>query len=143
MELRSFLPQDALAVSDLIRTNLHTYYANSWDLEYYCKMYESKQLIQVAQKIDMYVVESGGEIVAAGSLDGNEIKAMFVLNSLQSKGIGKWLILQLENILKSKKYTKSVVLSGKHAVGFYEKMGYTQTGKVFSKGEEIEMEKYF
>jgi citrate lyase synthetase len=141
MILRPFSPQDAPIVSDIIITNLHAYYANAWDVEDYSSMHRPKKLIQMAEKENIYVVESDGQIIATGSLKDNEIKDVFVLISEQSKGIGKWLVTQLERILKDKRYIKSFLFSGKYAVGFYEKMGYKQTGKVLSKGEDIEMEK--
>lgn len=141
MTLRPFTTNDASVLSCLIIDNLRKYYAQAWDLEEYCALYAEYALIKLAESEEIFVVEDKENIVATGSLAGNQIKSIFVSLTWQSKGIGRWLITQLEQKALIKGINKLIVLSGKHAVGFYEKLGYHKTERVFSKGEDIEMEK--
>ena len=67
------------------------------------------------------------------------LRQMAVLNDLQGKGIGKALMIFAENLARDRGYQKITMHARKNAIGFYEKMGYTKTGREF---EEITIPHY-
>jgi predicted GNAT family N-acyltransferase len=60
-----------------------------------------------------------------------QLRQMAVIAGLQGKGIGKVLMQFAENISRDLGYKKIIMHARKTAIGFYEKLGYTTTGKEF------------
>lgn len=60
-----------------------------------------------------------------------QLRQMAVIAGLQGKGIGKVLMQFAENISRDLGYKKIMMHARKTAIGFYEKLGYTTTGKEF------------
>lgn len=61
------------------------------------------------------------------------MRQMAVLNDLQGKGIGRALMQFAENIARDHGYRTIMMHARKHAVGFYEKMGYKKRGEEFTE----------
>src|SRR5258706_6079404 len=61
------------------------------------------------------------------------LRQMAVLNDLQGKGIGRALMQFAENIARDHGYKTIMMHARKHAVGFYEKMGYKAKGNEFTE----------
>jgi N-acetylglutamate synthase-like GNAT family acetyltransferase len=59
------------------------------------------------------------------------LRQMAVQNNLQGKGIGASLMNFAENVARDAGYKKIIMHARKTAIGFYEKLGYTVTGKEF------------
>jgi predicted GNAT family N-acyltransferase len=59
------------------------------------------------------------------------LRQMAVLNNLQGKGIGRALMTFAENLARDRGYKKLTMHARKHAIGFYEKMGYKIDGSEF------------
>lgn len=59
------------------------------------------------------------------------LRQMAVLNDLQGKGIGRALMQFAENIARDHGYKIIMMHARKHAIGFYEKMGYKSRGDEF------------
>ena len=59
------------------------------------------------------------------------LRQMAVQNNLQGKGIGASLMNFAENVARDHGYKKIIMHARKTATGFYEKLGYTVTGKEF------------
>lgn len=59
------------------------------------------------------------------------LRQMAVLNDLQGKGIGRALMTFAENLARDRGYRTLSMHARKHAVGFYEKMGYVAVGDEF------------
>ena len=60
-----------------------------------------------------------------------KLRQMAVLNALQGKGIGRALMQFAENLARDHGYKVLTMHARKHAVGFYEKMGYKVKGEEF------------
>ena len=67
------------------------------------------------------------------------LRQMAVLNNLQGKGIGRALMTFAENLARDRGYKKLTMHARKHAIGFYEKMGYKVAGSEF---EEVTIPHY-
>lgn len=61
------------------------------------------------------------------------LRQMAVSNNLQGKGIGASMMNFAENLARDNGYKKMIMHARKTAVGFYEKLGYTITGKEFTE----------
>ena len=61
------------------------------------------------------------------------LRQMAVQNNLQGKGIGASLMNFAENVARDRGYKKIIMHARKTAIGFYEKLGYTVTGKEFTE----------
>ena len=61
------------------------------------------------------------------------LRQMAVLNDLQGKGIGRALMTFAENLARDRGYRTLSMHARKHAVGFYEKMGYVAVGDEFEE----------
>jgi predicted GNAT family N-acyltransferase len=61
------------------------------------------------------------------------LRQMAVLNNLQGKGIGRALMLFAENLARDRGFKKVAMHARKHAIGFYEKMGYRVAGDEFTE----------
>jgi ribosomal protein S18 acetylase RimI-like enzyme len=61
------------------------------------------------------------------------LRQMAVLNDLQGKGIGRALMTFAENIARDRGYKNITMHARKHAIGFYEKMGYCVSGNEFTE----------
>lgn len=83
-----------------------------------------------------------GKIVACGRLHFNnlneaQIRYMAVDNSLQKQGIGKKILVLLEEKAKKKNAKKIILNARNHAVTFYKKSGYSVLGKYTGSDTEI------
>jgi GNAT superfamily N-acetyltransferase len=63
--------------------------------------------------------------------DTVRLRQMAVLNDLQGKGIGRALMSFAENLARDRGYKNLTMHARKHAIGFYEKMGYKVKGDEF------------
>lgn len=63
--------------------------------------------------------------------DTVRLRQMAVLNDLQGKGIGRALMSFAENLARDRGYKNLTMHARKHAIGFYEKMGYQVKGDEF------------
>lgn len=61
------------------------------------------------------------------------LRQMAVSDKLQRKGVGKALMNFAENIARDQGYKNMIMHARKHAVGFYEKMGYKVTSTEFTE----------
>jgi predicted GNAT family N-acyltransferase len=61
------------------------------------------------------------------------LRQMAVLNDLQGKGIGRALMTFAENLARDQGYKNLTMHARKHAIGFYEKMGYKVSGPEFTE----------
>ena len=61
------------------------------------------------------------------------LRQMAVLKNLQGKGIGKALMQFAENIARDRGFKKITMHARKTATGFYEKLGYSISGREFEE----------
>jgi len=67
------------------------------------------------------------------------LRQMAVPNNMQGKGIGRALMIFAENIARDLGYKTLIMHARKTATGFYEKLGYSISGKEF---EEVTLPHY-
>tara|TARA_Y100001949_G_C15845460_1_gene268199 strand:+ start:211 stop:648 length:438 start_codon:yes stop_codon:yes gene_type:complete len=77
----------------------------------------------------LFAVNDQKEIIGSGRLhfnNGNEgqIRYMAVTNSVQRKGLGSEIVLELETIAKNKGIQEMVLNARENAINFYLSLGY-------------------
>lgn len=80
--------------------------------------------------INAYIIDSKGEVVACGRLQENahntgQIRYMAVDSSQQGKGLGKQILIFLEEKGKETGLTKIELQARENALEFYKSAGYT------------------
>ncbi len=92
-----------------------------------------KRFLNRMHKRDICLVyEKDDKLFGSASLEGNDIKDVYVNPSYHRRGIGKGLIREIEKIALSKNMKKLKVMSSFNAQPFYEKCGFKKIRK-FSK----------
>jgi len=89
------------------------------------------------------------DIIACGRLHFSEpataqIRYMAVSEDFQQQGIGKLILLSLEDIAKKNQANKLILNARESAIGFYEKQGYkiiTETHTLFNTIKHFKMER--
>lgn len=61
------------------------------------------------------------------------LRQMSVMDNIQGKGVGRALMNFAENIARDQGYKHLIMHARKHAIGFYEKMGYQVTSTEFTE----------
>jgi len=95
----------------IIDYQLHTHYTMDWITD---KMRSSYFIVALI----------GDEVVGTGSLDGDEIKAVFVDPDHQRRGIGRAMMEELERYGKSKGLQEIKLNSSITGFEFYKKLHY-------------------
>lgn len=81
-----------------------------------------------------------GKVVGTGSLDGDEIKAVFVDPSYQRRGVGRAMMEELEEYARTKGLKEVVLNSSITAYDFYKKLNYHLIEKI---SEEFQGDRVF
>ena len=76
------------------------------------------------------------EVVGTGSLQGSELKSLFVSPELLRKGVGGTLVSELENVAAEQGLRQLSVSSSLSAVSFYSSLGYVEKSREFYGDEE-------
>ncbi len=137
--IRDWLPQDRQQVIDLIASVLTEYGLGSEPQGADRDVYEVEKYYQQTGG-EFWVIEQNQQLIGTAGFypikRGNravEIRKMYLLPEARGKGLGKFLLLQLEQIIKQKGFkeiwieTASVL---KEAVQLYEHSGYEPTSGV-------------
>lgn len=103
---------------------------------------EDKHAIHI---IAIIAVENGTAVGCARVLfgeDGGHIGRLAVKKSERERGIGKEICLFIIELCRERGYKRVWLNSQLHAVGFYEKLGFSRRGETFFEAgiEHIEME---
>lgn len=98
-----------------------------------------------AEKTSTHVmaIDENGECVGVGRLQLNspaeaQVRFMGVRDDQQGKGVGKAIMIYLEQKAKEQGAKKIVLQARENAVKFYEAIGYTITEKTFKLWEIIQ-----
>lgn len=128
--IRPFDEGDAEAVSRLIRENL--LHVNSRDytaavIDYMHRLFTPDYLRSLATTTDIFVAEQNGIVVGTVSLDGDEVRALYVAPVMHGRRVGERLLRHVEYHALLRHVHLLHLSASLTAVGFYEKMGYRST----------------
>ena len=134
MIIRRFKDTDAKKVSNLIIETMKK--SNSSDypkklLEDFIKEQTPEKITEWAKWTHFYVVEDNNKIIGCGAIgaywgkeDESSLFKIFIHPKYQGMGIGRMIVLKLEDDEFAKRANRIEVPASITAVEFYKKMGY-------------------
>ena len=133
--LREPKKEEVQDVVSLIRETIRDCYVGIYPpraVEFFLNYHSNSSIEQRTSIGLVLIVEKNGEIVATGSLVGNEISGVFVRSDLQHQGIGNLLMNELEARAITAGYGKVTLSISLPSLHFYEKRGYkvVKTGQI-------------
>jgi putative acetyltransferase len=84
----------------------------------------TKSIINKMKKRDMFCYIKNNKILGVVDLEGNKIGGLFIRHNYIKKGIGRELLIFIENHAKKKGISTVKLYSTKYAFPFYKKFGY-------------------
>ena len=138
MKIRKFKIDDAEKLSLLIQKTL--YKINIQDSPDFAikelhDEYSTQNLIKLSKKRDIYVATEKNKIIGSIANKNNFISTLFVNYLLKNKGIGKKLLIFIEDKIKKLGYLETELTASLSAISFFEKMNYIETKKQYDKNE--------
>ncbi|WP_433824642.1 N-acetyltransferase family protein [Actinoplanes sp. CA-015351] len=131
MQIRLFRPEDAPAVSAIIRACLRDVYSRDYPADVIDTMsahFDPARMIELADQRQMFVAESD-QILGTVSRDGNKVYTMFVRPDLIGTGIGRQLMDHIESLAAAEGFDHMETGASITGHGFYQRLGYTDIRK--------------
>lgn len=127
-QIRQMKESDLLSVYDLVQSTIQVSYLEVYPteaIEFFKNYHEKDNILKDAITGYTIIVQSGGEIIATGTLIGTNIRRVFVRPNFQNQGIGKSVVKRLEEKASLDKLSTldlSASLISRH---FWESLGFT------------------
>jgi GNAT superfamily N-acetyltransferase len=144
--IRTFAPQDAAAVSGVIRQTMAISNVADYPIERLQPLMDyfspEKVLLLSAERLCL-VAEVDGRVVGTVALEGSELCTFFILPEYQSMGIGSQLLTELERLAVAAGIDAIHTDASLTGAPFYERRGYQRTGTVIegTAGPQVGMVK--
>jgi GNAT superfamily N-acetyltransferase len=136
LSIRPFRPQDAGAVSALVRRSLLEVNIRDYDpaqVAAWAAYYTPEEIARVAGAGRLYVAWRGSRAVGSGAVapgpeGGCVLRTVFVLPEEQGQGVGRRIVETLERDPAFLAADPIALDASKTSRGFYEALGYVHTG---------------
>lgn len=97
-----------------------------------------QDFVPVDTGLTFIVAVQDAQVIGVVALDPKpdqqaQLRQMAVTPEWQGKGLGKELVIRLERVAQAAGVNEIFLHAREHAVGFYEKLGYTVQGEGFSE----------
>ncbi|MCK9319933.1 GNAT family N-acetyltransferase [Methanoculleus sp.] len=138
MKFRKAKKEDAKEISTLIRNTLEKVNSKDYSKEIISYLKRKNFKKEVEKKIEEregYVAIENEIIIGSVFLKDNRIGWVYVNSNFLGKGIGKKLMILIEEKAKKKGLKKVVLNPTKTALKFYEKLGYKKIKQEIWKTE--------
>jgi GNAT superfamily N-acetyltransferase len=144
--VRSFEPEDAEAVSSLIRQTMAISNSADYPLERLQPLmdyFSPEKVLLLSKERLCLVAETDGQVAGTIALDGSELCTFFVHPSFQGVGIGSELLAAIEHMALDAGIRTIHMDASLTGVPFYERRGYQRSGVDFegTAGMQIGMVK--
>ncbi|MBB2947428.1 GNAT superfamily N-acetyltransferase [Actinoplanes lutulentus] len=127
MQIRLFRPEDAPAVSAVIRACLRDVNSRDYPPDVIDTMsahFDPARVQELAARREMFVAESD-QILGTVSRDGNKVYTMFVRPDQIGSGIGRRLMTHIESLAAAEGFDHMETGASITGHGFYQRLGYT------------------
>ncbi len=131
MIIRTIEPEDAHAVSALIRQTMAVSNVNDYPLERLQPLmdyFSPEKVLFLSDERLCLVAETNGQIVGTIALEGAELCTFFIHPSFQGIGIGSQLLSTVERMAMEAGLDAIHMDASITGAAFYEKRGYQRTG---------------
>ena len=95
---------------------------------------------RVAERLSnraVFVATEQGIVVGTASLEGTTVRSVFVQPESQKHGVGRALLVHIEDVARREGIARLDVPASISAEGFYRRMGYTTLRDAFYGDERI------
>jgi N-acetylglutamate synthase-like GNAT family acetyltransferase len=146
MRIRKFKKEDARKVSDLIRKCLREVNSKDYSkkvIDFMISHFSPKTIIANSEKRKIFVAVEKEKIIGTASIHDDVILTVFVNPKIHGKGIGRKLMMKVENEAKKNGFKSVKLPSSITAIDFYKKLGYKKVKEKFEEnfGKTIIMKK--
>lgn len=141
-KLRRLVEEDVSSCFELLR-NLSENYLSENQLQGYGISHKNLYEAIVSQSVVGHVCSVGDQIAGFVFCDASsgQILALYVLPKYEKRGIGRSLIEEMIETLKTRGFSHSFLASNPdkktRSYGFYRWLGWKETGRYSSFGDEI------
>ena len=125
--IRTFKKTEVSQLHEMIHETIDVSYPPYYSdraVQFFKEYHSEANIIKRSQHGELIIIENEGEILATGSLVGNEILGVFVLPNRQRGGLGKQIMLELESRAKKKGISEINLDVSLPSRKFYEKLNY-------------------
>ncbi|KTC22875.1 acetyltransferase [Pseudomonas putida] len=137
-QVRQALETDAPAISRVIVQALRTSNSQDYSPAVIARVEQSfspEALLGLMARRQVVVAQLGGQVVGTASLEGDVVRTVFVAPDRQGLGIGRALMLHVEELAGASGVQALRVPSSLTAQAFYARLGYAVVREVV-EGEE-------
>lgn len=135
--IRAFKEEDALKVASIVQRNLIEVNSKDYSsnvIDYMNRTMDADYFIQLMGQREMFVaIDSKDNIVGVIGLEGQVIYSVFVSPEKHGKGVGKSLMVYVENLARNKGIIELQLPASLTALDFYKKLGYTELEVIHSE----------
>jgi N-acetylglutamate synthase-like GNAT family acetyltransferase len=127
MKIRKAKIKDAEEISKLKIENIKSIVSKSYNKKWTNKLIEWSSVEHIKNHIrnrDTFCMVEKNKILGCIDLEGEKLGGFYVKSNLIGKGIGKNLLIFLEDYARKKKLKRLYLYSTKNAFNFYKKFGY-------------------
>jgi N-acetylglutamate synthase-like GNAT family acetyltransferase len=138
LEICSAAVAHAEGISAVILDSLRTTNAKDYTsdiIESIAQNFSPLRVQALLSKRDVVVALLRERVVGTASLDGDVVRTVFVAPDVQSRGVGRSLMLELERRARAKGVAKLSVPSSITAESFYAKLGFSPVRDVYHGAE--------
>jgi len=125
--IRPALESDAGAISVVILRALRETNARDYTeeiIERVARSFSPQAVLQLIDKRQVLVATIGSRVVGTASLEDSVVRTVFVDPDLQSRGIGKLLMAEVEHLARERNVQVLTVPSSITAETFYARLGF-------------------
>ena len=146
VSVRTFRPDDAIAVSRLIGHTMLTVNVADYPVERLRELaewFDASRVLQLSEQRQCLVACRGEVVVGTIALEGMEVVTFFVAPSSQRTGIGSRLMESIESVARELCVTELQVHASLAGAGFYQRRGFRPSGRILRghAGDHVEMAK--
>jgi GNAT superfamily N-acetyltransferase len=146
VEIRTFAPGDAEAVSALIRQTMRVSNSGDYPLERLQPLmdyFSPEKVLLLSEERHCLVAEVNGRVVGTIALEGAELCTFFIHPDYQGLGIGSQLLTTIEQVALAVGIDAIRMDASITGATFYTKRGYRRTGVDIegTAGMQVGMEK--
>ena len=145
LEVRPFRPEDADCLAEMAAQIVHSSFRAAYGNRYaiqIARRLSAAGFLARARERNVYVVAHEGLPVATGSLLGNWVKAVFVAQALQRRGIGRHLMGVLEAVATVCDEPRLWLDATPGAEIFYRRLGWKRHARIaIGSGYAVRMSK--
>jgi len=138
-QVRPALEADAARVSQVILAALLTSNAQDYPAHVIERVQDSftpDAVLQLMRRRQMFVALVDGELLGTASLDGRAVRSVFVDPAYHGCGLGRQLMVAVEQAALQAGLTSLVVPSSVTAEGFYARLGFVRVREHY-EGDEL------